>query len=484
MPTIIRVTTLFFVITNAMMLAQTAPTFEGVPCLFELPEGQLEGETAECGYVTVPENRQGDTSNSVRLHVVRYNKTDAASTQPPLFLLQGGPGASSQDLVSGIQGPMQEIVQGERDIVIFDQRGNGYSEPSLTCATELNKALTPDLNSQGRSEAQVTALQACYRRLEQSGVETTAYNTTENAEDVNAVREALGYDSITLLGVSYGTKLALEVLRRHPEGIASLILDSVFPPGSSLAQKGAKTIDDSLSLVFAACENDAACAEAYPDLEQLLSDTVTQLNTSSLTLENGQVIDGDFLITVIAEMLNQDRTAGAIPALLASTAKRDTNLLSEVIGDELSENDLDGQGMRQTILCAEDLPLLDSEATLEIRPEIEQGINLDNLEIWQAVCPSWNTQHDTSLDAPVSSDVPTLILSGRLDPVTPPPYAAQVAEMLSNSFLVELPAVGHNTTRQGGGCSFGILLEFLADPTAQPDTSCTEGLELAFILPE
>jgi pimeloyl-ACP methyl ester carboxylesterase len=463
-----------------------SPAFELSECLFTPPKDQLVGRTFECGYVRVPENRNQPGNQTVRLHAIRFKSLNSNLQRKALMLLNGGPGASSQALVNGIRGPAKEALQSNSDVVIFDQRGIGFSEPSTSCAAELN-SVSSHLRLIEQSKQEVKAMEACRVRLTAQGIDLAAYNTAENAEDVNAVRLALGYGRIDLLGISYGTRLALETMRRHPEAVRTLVIDSVFPPEAVLSQNAASNIDRALSLVFRLCQSDSSCRSRYPNLEQRFTELVSQLNSRPLSVtlldetskQNvAHAIDGDLIVILLTEMLNS--SASKIPALIQSIEKKDFRIFNQLISGATGVDPLDGQGMRFTILCGEDLPRFKPNKTQVGRPEVHKAVNMMNLDQWQKVCANWPVQNAVTSTKPVTSEVPALVFSGQLDPVTPPTYGRSAARTLKNSFFFEFPAVGHVAMNQGNGCAFGVLVRFLKDPMTRPEAPCAKRLKLEF----
>ena len=174
------------------------------------------------------------------------------------------------------------------DLVFFDQRGTGYSEPSLACPEFIDLTLDildDDLSLAQGNQRQLEALAACGDRLLQEGIDLTAYNSAENAADVADLRLVLGYEEWNLYGVSYGTRLAQTIVRDHPEGIRSIILDSAYPLAANIQLETAVNADRAFALFFAGCAADPACAVAYPDLEQVFAELVVQLNESPLVVQ-------------------------------------------------------------------------------------------------------------------------------------------------------------------------------------------------------
>ena len=195
--------------------AAGAPRFEKTECWFKEPAGH----DVECGWVIVPEDHARPEGKTIKLAVARF-KSDASQPEPdPVIYLEGGPGGSALKSYTSqfdfLFGPLLE----KRDVVLFDQRGTGYSQPALACP-EYNQAvidmLPKDMTAAESETVANKALLACRDRLVKEGVNLDMYNSAQNAADIEALRQALGYDQVNLYGISYGTRLALTALRDAP----------------------------------------------------------------------------------------------------------------------------------------------------------------------------------------------------------------------------------------------------------------------------
>jgi pimeloyl-ACP methyl ester carboxylesterase len=182
----------------------------------------------ECGFLVVPEDREKPDGAQVRLAVAILRREASDKAPDPILFLEGGPGARALDAAGASAGKIND----KRDLIFFDQRGAGYSQPDLDCS-EVDY-LESEILAQNLSHAEeiphfLTAFQACYDRLAEGGINLSAYNSAANAEDINDLLIALGYDQANLYGIPYGTRLALTVLRDHPERIRSVVLESTLP---------------------------------------------------------------------------------------------------------------------------------------------------------------------------------------------------------------------------------------------------------------
>ena len=218
-------------------LPQEPFTFEPTECMFTGIEAGAMSMSAdmlgfECGYVAVPEEHANPEGVTIRIPVAILRATGSNPQPDPLFLAQGGPGGDAFELFSYYL-PQSSLVN-DRDLVVINQRGTIYAEPDLRC-TEIAEGMGELLSmpTDSGTERYNELLQACYQRLENEGVNLSAFDSVENAADMDAVRQALGYDDINFYGVSYGTLLGLHLMRDYPDHLRSVILDGVVPTSSS-----------------------------------------------------------------------------------------------------------------------------------------------------------------------------------------------------------------------------------------------------------
>jgi pimeloyl-ACP methyl ester carboxylesterase len=472
--------------------------FEEGNCPYTFPEGVVIGENVRCGYVTVPERHDDPAGATIRLAGVVYSSQSDTPAPDPIIIFGGGPGDKAQRLIGALRGPALEAFTMTRDVILFDQRGVGASEPALDCpeigegdAVDAEQRLSP----QEVADRYVAAALACAERLEGQGINLSAFNSAESASDVNAIRAALDYDQINLIGTSYGTRLALTVMRDHPDVVRSAFLDSPAPPQVDLVGGTLTNLDRSLTRVFDACAADAACSQAYPTLDQTFSDLYATLNTTpiSVTVTNpltdqplDAVIDGDRFVGVVFGMLYSPQRIALLPQLVYGVQQGDTSLLAELLPDALIDDGGIARGMHYSVQCSEEIGFSNAQtlasSTGEVLPELaafEPALAKE-----YAICAEWPVEQAAAIEnEPVTSDIPTLIFVGGLDPVTPPANAEQAVASLNAATVVAFPGAAHAVTNDAGGCGFGILMAFLDDPTAQVDANCAAEIQLAFETP-
>ncbi len=247
---------------------------EAATCPWNLSgiSGQLAGMSVKCGYVAVPEHHGQPDGPQLRLAVVVAQVDPARPSPDAIIYLNGGPGNRSDASL------LSNFAQAGRDIIVYDQRGVGYSIPALNCPAAGNR----DPVSAVYDTA--TALVTCRDQLVQAGAHLDAYTIPESAADVNDIRQALGYAQLDLYGLSYGTKLSLAVLRDFPLTVRSVVLDSVLPMQASVVTDLPGHIERTLNLAFATCAQDAECNWTYPELQQVYYQLVAQLDAHPATV--------------------------------------------------------------------------------------------------------------------------------------------------------------------------------------------------------
>jgi pimeloyl-ACP methyl ester carboxylesterase len=471
--------------------------FESGPCPFDLPAGQVEGETVECGTLSVPEDRSDPQSRTLRLPVAVFHPSGTAQPDPIVYL-EGGPGGSALEFLNLKFGQQFEpLLAAGRDLVIFDQRGVGYSKPDLDCpeARELGLEMM-DLEVDGTKITEEEALArvdeallACGEDLAGS-TDLADYHTTASAADVNDLRAALGYDQVNLWGTSYGTWLALEVLRSYPEAVRSVVLDSVLPPDVDLVTAAPGNGDRAFRLLYDACAADAACNAAYPDLHQVLLDTAKRLNETPAELQvtdplAGKTypveVTGDDLVAMVFQFLYATEIIPSLPQIIYDASQGSFTVLTQLIGALIAQSTALSRGQQLSVLCHDEIPFdspQELEAALAQYPEMAPSLDDSILgRMGFRLCPEWGAgQAGPELEQPVTSDVPTLVMSGQYDPITPPAWGQRAAETLTNGYFFEYPGVGHGASTVEG-CPQQMMVAFLQDPTRAPDSACVAAME-------
>ncbi|MGD2205214.1 MAG: alpha/beta hydrolase [Anaerolineae bacterium] len=452
------------------------PVFEADGCKFPVPLGKK----AKCGYLTVPQDRSQPDGPQVRLHVVIYKSENPNPAPDPVIHLVGGPGGNLLDSSAFYLRAGGDRILETRDYILFNQRGTHYAEPSLECPGNVAfgwELAEQHIDQEERDAREIEFLLDCQDSLLGQGINLAAYNSAENASDVNDLRIALGYEQVNLYGISYGTRLALTVMRDYPEGIRSVILDSVLPLQVGLYSELALNANRALVTLFGGCAADAACHAQHGNLEETFYQVVDELNAHPVTVrtENGTAtawVDGDVFMEIIFGSLYRVDAIPWIPVMIDQASQGDFGPIRyplEVMFDRSGVS----FGMYHTMQCREEVAFESYEDSLALAADLSSQVAERFASRFPfTVCESWKSgRADPVENEPVASDIPTLVLSGQYDPITPPAWGRLAAETLSKSFFYEFPGIGHGVMRSNQ-CGLDIGLQFLDDPTTEPDTSC------------
>ena len=469
------------------------PVYEPAACQFNQPDGYQ----ANCGYLVVPENRDDPGGTQVRLHVAVFPAATATPAADPVVYLEGGPGGHA---LAGLEFSFEDRFAPFLDrsaLIVFDQRGVGFSTPSLSCPElrQLDIDLLDDiLDPEERTVREIAAIEECRSRLTDSGVDVTQYNSRTNAADVADLRMALGLDEWNMYGISYGTRLALTVMRDDPSGVRSVILDSSVPLQTDLVSSIAGSADRAFDELFAACGESGACAATFPGLENTYHTLRNQLNGQAAQIEvtdflSGDtypaVLTGDDLTGLLFQSLYSEQLIPVLPDVLSDAAAGDLTGLEQLASLFFTNDRFISVGMYLSVQCNEEYPFSTVgavEAAVAAHPDAAPLF--PDIDGEFAECAAWGAgTADDIEDDPVVSNLPTLVMGGQFDPITPPSFGMDAAASLPNSFFFEYPGLGHGVS-SAHPCPLSMVLAFLDDPTTEPDASCIASMTApAFLTP-
>lgn len=453
--------------------------------------------TAECGYLSVLEDRSRPEGRRIRILVTRAPAVSATPKPDPIVYLSGGPGGAGSFEVAFM---VQHGLNAERDVYFVDQRGTHHAQPLLACP-EVEQyfydAVSLPFAADSTKALGAAALEACRDRLAATGANLGTYNTTENAADIAQLRVALGIRSWNVYGVSYGSKLALSLLRDHPQGIRSVVLDSVSPPNNNIAETWWSAPASSFKAMFAACAAQPACAAAYPTLQADFGPTVNRLDATPavvhLTDLSGAAVDVNvdgFSFVYTLSMASERGDGADIPKMMADMARGDAASVAakylelrgppELIG-------LGGYALAYTVFCAEHANLTTEARALAHAQAVLPGLPERVLRIQPkqgrlfTECPIWNVATaPAAAGAAAVSDVPVLIMEGTFDAATAPEWVGLVTPGLKNSQLVPFPFTGHSVLGKSQ-CALAVMSSFLDNPSQPVDAACAAQITLDFI---
>jgi pimeloyl-ACP methyl ester carboxylesterase len=460
-----------------------APSYRDAPCDAAVPADPR----VDCGILTLPVDRAEPEGAQVELPVAIVRSAAAHRSADPIVYLSGGPGFAGRDVARYF---LTHDVGGPRDVILFDQRGTGAATPSLDCpeaapvaAAVLTAADPPEVEGE-RVQA---ALQTCRRRLLEQGVDLDQFDTPTTALDARDLRQALGIARWNLFGRSYGTTVALELLRADGAAVRSVVLDSVYPPDEANdARSVEEHADRVFAQLFAGCEEDRGCHQRYPTFEADFRALVDEWNAdpfeATIDEPTGQsetvVLTGDDVVAGVWDGMYDGAVTAALPSLVQPLRERGpaaNAIVSELAGRAVDDVADVAEGVAVVVDCAdrERLDRHDESGVLERHPEygslVSLGFDTD-------LCAAWDVSPvDATFNDPVRSSVPALVFGDRYDPRTPPEDGERAAATLSESTFVETAGLGHAASL-AEWCLTSTLIDFVADPEAAVDDSCAAAI--------
>jgi pimeloyl-ACP methyl ester carboxylesterase len=466
----------------------------------------------ECGLLQVPENREDPASRFIELHFVKLNSrwgrgddderlqdSEASGLAPgtredPVIYLTGGPGATVDYYVTRF---LNHGLLDHRDMYILEQRGVGYSDDFCRFYRARTPALADAETFEKHIESELIRIRNCAANARAAGIDLAGYKTLENARDVKALRRALGFEKWNVWGISYGSTLGQAYLKEDPDGIRAVVLDAISPLDIRAADSSWRIVhwyDRDLKKLQQICDRQPDCARLYPDIGGRLRDAVGSVIASPIEL---RVKDTEkfpsglarlfedtvaFLpFTLLYEQDNYPGLPGLIYAWADAVERRDETLLRAiaVAGDD----DFSGfsEGMYNAILCSDG----HAEAFVgALRRDIDAypllgaaSGTVAAAERRAILCAETGMpERPAAQYAPVRTELPTLIIEGEMDPITPPPNAKAILPGFANGTYVEFPFAGHGPSRSVE-CAGAMLNKFYDNPRAEPDLSCVDEME-------
>ena len=435
------------------------------------------GREASCGRLQVFEDRRARQGRRIDLRVVVLPALARDAQPDPVFLLAGGPGQAASEAFAPLL-PALAGLRRSRDLVFVDQRGTGGSN-KLQC-----ELTAKDAGLKARFEARLdpARLIACRDGLQ---ADPRLYTTAIAMDDLDDVRAALGYARINLWGGSYGTRAALVYARQHPDRVRSLVLDGVAPLSLRLPLFFARDAQRSLELTLSQCAADLDCHARFPDVKVRFEALLAKLEAQPAQVRIEDPLTGaptDLTITrrrfvdVLRGLLYAPELTALLPLTVDRAAQGDFR--SFVAQADQAAASAQGQiavGMLLSVICAEDAPFIAPEELERLAAGSFLGPH--HAQEYLAACKGWpRGEVAAAFREPIRSAAPTLLLSGELDPVTPPSWAEEARKTLPNSVHVVAPGVGHGVTSIG--CFPEVVQKFIEAGSANAvDASCAKGLK-------
>lgn len=462
----------------AAMAAATGSAGPGAPKFEACQIGAADAAfrlQARCTTFMVPEDRAHPEGKQIGLHIAVLKARASEPKPDALFFIAGGPGqASTEAFVE--ESLAFDRIRSEHDVVLVDQRGTGGSN-RLDCPQ-------PPADVQPSNTVIAQAAQACLKQLPG---DPRFYTTTVAVQDLDAVRAALGYKSVDLYGISYGTRVALQYLRAYPDNVRSVILDGVVPADLALGPGVSLDAQRALGLIFTRCDQDKACRQAFPDLAGNFAALQKDLDGHAVSVSLRDPLTGaprtesltwDKLAGVVRLMSYQSETASLLPLLIHQAAVDHDYAplmgMALLFTGEVQSGF--AQGMGAAVLCTEDAPFLSTSPGQE-QALRDTYLGANTMDVLIKSCRLWpRGVMAPDFKLPVTSAKPVLLLSGEDDPITPPANAVRTAKTLPNSLSLVVPGQGHGNVFRG--CLPRITADFVdAGSVKGLDTACVKDIK-------
>jgi pimeloyl-ACP methyl ester carboxylesterase len=460
--------------------------FEPSPC----PAGIPSGIHLDCGFLVVPESRRDNgegpvssSSKTIRVAVAIARASSGVARPDPIVFVQGGPSAAAID--PGIIFVLTGLFGADRDMIFVDARGTGRSQPRLACPEFDGLAAAAFPNAAPR-EVYLASVRHCRDRLRADGVDLDAYDSVAHAEDLDELRIALGYDRWNVLGVSNGGLATLTLMRLHPEGIRSVVLDSPNSNDTLPIVDRWRTANRLLEKVFADCAADAACDGQFPGLRSVFYGLVDALRQNPVDVPVANPaggpdltmhVTGDVFLAETARLIRNPAVLPAFPATIFFAAHGGlVPVVRAAAGAPAPLSDAFAFGKTLSTLCRDVIPFetaRDRADAARALPEFS-GLILDPDALApfnRPACAEWGVRRAPAVQhQAVRRRIPTLILAGEYDGVVSPEEGERIAAALQRATFHQVPGIGHVVITVP--CASGIASRFLDDPESAPITSC------------
>lgn len=438
---------------------------------------------ALCGKFEVFEDRTGKAGRKIPLNIIILPAQNPKAAADATFYLAGGPGGAATTYATS---QFMSGLRRERDVVLVDQRGTGQSNP-LQCNFQTDRM---DMSGYFGEPYAAEKVRACRDEL-QKIANLKLYTTSIAMDDLDDVRAALGYDRVNLYGGSYGSRSALVYLRQHPEHVRTVTVFGVAPTDAKFPLSFAKGVQQAMERLFSDCAADSACSAAYPQFREDFELVLKQFEKGPVEVNAPNIytnkyqrfnVTRDAFVDAVRLVLYSPQVMSSMPLLVHLGAQGN---LGPFIGTAFQMlYQLEGQiarGMQLSVICAEDTPFIVPE---EIKRE-SAGTFYGDARVRPTIraCEDWpKAEVPQSFQAPIKNDAPVLLVSGELDPVTPPSLATPVARNLPNSKHL----IVHNATHNSYECIEKIVAGFIDKGSLTAlDTSCADQIQrLPFNIPK
>jgi pimeloyl-ACP methyl ester carboxylesterase len=468
--------------------------FVPADCPLKLPEALVKSGKFSFGYMKVPEFHKNPDGKAIELALAIFKCQADSATHEPLIFVTGGPGSSD---IGGwlpiLSGDLGKLFLSNRDVVIIELRGLKYSKPNLICP-ELDNLklylLDKNFTAEKTVDLYLDTLKRVYNRFEREGVNLSAYNNDEIADDIVYVMDNLGYKKFSMFGVSFGTSVVETLLLRHPDHLVCVVLNAVVNLNKSFTNMHINSIN-TLDSIFEKCKRDQELDKAYPDLKNRFLALVKELNEKPVLLKAKYPDDGK----VYDVVLNGDKLSAWLFASMYYNTQVPLTLHKILSGDYSQITNDPGFlfplkdfsiGMS---LCV----ILSGYSNFTSQSIPMNGAYADFVKgcgtmfftpyFLSKAKKVWKVADLTNEDKTIHSDVPTLMFCGELDHVCPPADVEEFSKNLKNAYLYIFQGIAHSPIEYGI-CGIMMMKEFIDNPSKPPNSDCVKEFHSGFKLPE
>jgi pimeloyl-ACP methyl ester carboxylesterase len=426
------------------------------------------------GYFPVAENRKLNTKK-IKLHIIVIPASDAKNVGSPVFYFQGGPGDAATGMIDYfLEHP---VYHRNRDVVLIDFRGTGKSNPLHCSGTQVRNTVQACLDEM----FPIDSLKKCYTELS-TIADLTQYTTEIAIEDVEEVRQWLGYNTVNVFGQSYGTRACQSYMRQYPDAVRSAVMIGPVPTFMTMPLNHAKDGQRAWDLLVEECKNDSICNSHYPLLKREFDTIIGKLRKNPIIAEyhnNEQHIHEKIVIRhgpfsdLIRSIMYSPSGQRQIPYLIHQASKGNFQQLIEIAISRNSEPYSLADGFYLCVTCYEDVPYivqLPIDNTYMGSYRIEQQIN---------ACKQWKMgKVNENFREPVASDIPAFVIAGMRDPITPPHWADSVTQKMSKAQRLDIPQMAHGMKGlSNADCFHTMINSFFDEPWNAVNTVCIESMQ-------
>lgn len=442
------------------------------------------GQKYTFGYLEVLENRQDLNGSTIEIPVYIFKSRSKNPKKDPVIYTVGGPGSTTMPTAQYMN---YYKYLDDRDFILVEQRGNYYAKPHLDCP-EWSKAIyesnQSNFDAAKYNELIEQAAKSCKERLEKKDIDLNGYNTNEIAADINDLVNVLAIEEYNLLTLSYSTKIAQVLMRDYPNKIRSVVMDSPLPLEVNYDEESVQNLLEIVAKLLNDCENDEECNSSYPNIKNrffkyLEAKTINPLQVEVKNPKNGDIevfyLKGEDLIAVFTSASTGD--VPNIPFEINRLLNNDLTSVKEQLSNFFQEpSGGAGIGMRLSVWCAEENPFNRLEVIEDEKykhPEIKGLIPavFDN-----EVCKIWGVKRAAEIEnQAVTSNIPTLFISGEYDNETPVKWAKSMLPNFTNSYHLIFKGWKHTpTTNWSNQCAMKAANDFFNHPNEKPNPDCFE----------